>query len=64
MKDEELVKLSGMTFGLNLDSKEVDLFLIENLQKKHKYLSTLHLPFIGKVVVINLASVLWFFIKV
>jgi hypothetical protein len=37
VKDGELVKLLGMTFGLNLDSKEVDVFLIENLQKKHRY---------------------------
>ncbi len=37
VKDGELVKLLGITFGLNLDSKEVNVFLIENLQKKHRY---------------------------
>jgi hypothetical protein len=37
MKDGELAKLLGVAFGLNLDSKEVNVFLIENLQKKHRY---------------------------
>ncbi len=65
-KDGELVKLLGVPFGLNLNAEEVDVFLIEKLSKKLKYYNTIHLPLIGKVVVVNfvLASTLWFFIKV
>jgi hypothetical protein len=65
-KDGELVKLLGVPFGLNLNAKEVDIFLIEKLWKKLKYCNTIHLPLIGRVVVVNfvLASTLWFFIKV
>jgi hypothetical protein len=43
-----------MPFGLNLDTKEVDAFLIEKLQKKLKYWSILHLPLVGRAIVINL----------
>jgi hypothetical protein len=66
VKDGELIKLLGVPFGLNLNTKEVDAFLIEKLWKKFKYYNTFHLPLIGRVVVINfvLASTLWFFIRV
>ncbi len=66
MKDGELVKLLGVLFGLNLNAKEVDFFFIEKLWKKFKYYNTIHLPFIGRVVVVNfvLASTQWFFIRV
>jgi hypothetical protein len=37
VKDGELVKLLGVPFGLNLNTKEVDVFLIEKLWKKLKY---------------------------
>ncbi len=65
-KNGELVKLLGVHFGLNLNAKEVDVFLIEKLWKKLEYYSTLHLLLIGRVVVVNfvLASTLWFFIRV
>jgi len=38
----------------------------EKLHKKLKYLSLIHLPLVGKVVIINslLASTLWFFISI
>jgi len=32
-KDGELVKLLGVPFGLNLDTKEVDFFFLENYEK-------------------------------
>jgi hypothetical protein len=38
VKDGELIKLLGVPFGLNLDTKEVDAFLIEKLQKKLRQL--------------------------
>ncbi len=65
MKDGELVKLLGVPFGLNLNAKEVDVFLIEKLSKKLKYYNTIHLPLISRVVVVNfvLASTQWFFIR-
>jgi len=65
-KDGELVKLLGVPFGLNLNAKEVDIFLIEKLWKKLKYYNTIHLPLIARVVVVNfvLASTQWFFIRV
>ncbi len=66
MKDGELAKLLGVPFGLNLDTKEVDAFLIEKLQKKLRHWNILHLPLVGRAIVINSvsASTLWFFIRV
>lgn len=64
VKDGELAKLLGVVFGLNLNSKEVDAFMIEIFQIKHRYQSTFHFPLTSKAIVINSASAIWFFIKV
>jgi hypothetical protein len=48
-----LLNYLGVHFGLNLDTKEVDAFLIEKLQKKLRHWNTLHLPLVGRVVVVN-----------
>jgi hypothetical protein len=56
----------GTPFGLGLDDKEVDTFLIKKIHKKLKFWNMVHLPIMGQVVIVKfvLASTLWFFINI
>jgi hypothetical protein len=46
-------KLLRVPFGLNLDTTEMDVFIIEKLQKKLNYWNNLHLPLASTTIVIN-----------
>jgi hypothetical protein len=61
-----LSKLLGTSFGLNLDTKDVDQFLYGKITKKLDYWSIMKLSLAGRAVIYNqvLLSTLWFFITV
>jgi hypothetical protein len=66
VKKGELSKLLGAPFGLKLDVKEIDEFLVKKIHKQQNIWSTLHLSLARKVILVDstLASTLWFFISV
>lgn len=45
--NDELSKMLNTPFGLGLDDKEVDTFLIEKIHKKLKFWNMIHLPIVG-----------------
>jgi hypothetical protein len=55
-----------MPFGIGLDGKEVDTFLIEKIHTKLKFKNTIYLLIVGWAIIVNfiLASTLWFFISI
>jgi hypothetical protein len=56
-------KLLGTPFGFNLDTNDVDEFLVGKFRKKLKYWNMMHVSLTSRVVVINsiLTSSLCFF---
>jgi len=46
-------KLFGVPFGLNLDFKKVDEFLVEKIWKKLMFWNMVHLLLVGRVVMVN-----------
>lgn len=62
----ELSKLLGTPFGLELDTKNVDDFLVEKITKKLKYWSTTRLSLAGRTLIVNqvLLSTLYYFLAV
>jgi hypothetical protein len=64
--NSQLSKMFSMPFGIGLDSKEVDTFLIEKICTMLKFLNTIHLLIVGWAIIVNfvLASTLWFFISI
>ncbi len=59
----ELSKLLGISFGLNLEVQDLDFLLIDKIQKKIKYQSTIHLSIIGTNIIVNLMFVFLWFLK-
>ena len=61
---DNLSKLLGTSFGLNLNTPDVDQFLYHKISKKLKYWSSMKLSLAGRVIICNhvLLSTLWFFI--
>lgn len=59
-------KLLHVTFGLTLEVKDVDGFLIVRIQKKIKIWSTIHLPIAGRATIVNsvLSSTLCYYIAI
>ncbi len=61
MKKGELSKLLGAPFGLKLDVKEIDEFLVKKI---HKKIDLEYITFAFVILVDStLASTLWFFIS-
>ncbi len=62
----DMSKQLGATFGLTLEVKDVDGFLIDRIQKKIKIWSTNHLPIAGRATIVNsvLSSTLCYFIAI
>ncbi len=56
----------GTPFGLGLDDKEVDNFLIEKIHKKLKIWNMIHLPIASRTIIVNfvLTLTLWFLVSV
>ncbi len=61
-----MTKKLDVSFKLNLDTKEVDDFLVDFFVKTPILEGAIHLHFIGRAMVVKflLASILWFFISV
>jgi hypothetical protein len=57
-------KLLGLPFGIDLATGDVDQFLIDKIERKLHYWTTIRLSLAGRTVVVNmvLLSTLWFFI--
>jgi hypothetical protein len=64
--ERDMSKLLDATFGLTLEVKDVDGFLIDRIQKKIKIWSTIHLPIAGRATIVNsvLSSSLCYFIAI
>jgi hypothetical protein len=64
--NSQLSKMFSMPFGIGLDGKEVDTFLIEKICKLLNFLNTIHLLIVGWPIIVNfvLALTLWFFISI
>jgi len=62
----DVSKLLGSLFGLSLDSKSVDDFLLDRVQKKLAFWCTAKINTTGRVVIVNhvLLSALFFFIAI
>jgi hypothetical protein len=60
----ELAKLLGAPFGIELSTEDIDQFLIEKIELKLHYWTTLRLSLAARAVVVNmvLLSTLWYFI--
>jgi hypothetical protein len=43
----------GTTFGIDVDKKNIDEFLVRRLKKNMRYCYIMHLSLVGKVLVIN-----------
>lgn len=59
-------KLLGVAFGLNLEVQDVNAFLMEKIQKKFKFWSTIHLAIAKIGIIVNsiLNFSLWFFMAI
>lgn len=66
VEPQQLSKLLGTPFGLDLATVDVDEFLLNKIQKKISFWVTTQLSLAGRVVIINsvLLSTLWFFIVI
>jgi hypothetical protein len=64
VKEGDASKLLGTPFGIDVDMKNIDEFLVGRLRKNMRYCYIMHLPLVVKVLVINsiLASSLSFFL--
>ena len=62
-EEDELSKLLGTPFGLNLNTRNVDQFLYNKIAKKLEYWSGMRLSLAGRIVICNqvLLSTLWIF---
>ena len=65
-EEGDLSKLLGTSFGLNLNTKDVDQFPYNKMTKKLEYWSNMKLSLAGRIVICNqvLLSTFWFFITV
>jgi hypothetical protein len=65
-EEEDLLKLLGTPFSLNLDTKVVDQFFYGKIIKKLEYWRTMKLSLAGRAIICNqvFLSTLWFFITV
>ena len=65
-EENDLPKLLGTLFGLNLDTKDGDQFLYNKIIKKLEHWSNMKLSLAERIVICNqmLFSKLWFFITV
>jgi hypothetical protein len=59
-------KLLGTVFGVDLDTGNIDEFLMQKIRKKLCYWTTTHLSLSGRVTIINqvLLATLWYFITI
>jgi hypothetical protein len=64
--NDELSKMFNMPFGIGLDGKKVDTFFIEKIHTKLKFWNMVHLPIVGRAIIVNfvLTSTLWFFVNI
>ncbi len=56
----------GTSFELNVDTKEINQFLVNRLQKKLKYLYSMHIPLTKTITIVKYIFflVLWYFTNV
>jgi hypothetical protein len=61
-----LSKLLGISFGLNLDTQDIDAFLLGKVTKKLGYWVNVHFFLEDRVVIVNSVffSMLWYFISI
>jgi len=66
VEDGDVSKLLGSIFGLNLDTSNVDKFLLDHIHKKLEFWCTIKINTAGRTIVINhvLLSSLFFFIAI
>jgi hypothetical protein len=52
----------GTSFGIQIDTNDIDAFLFQKIQQKLTYWSSVHLSLVGRRIIINsiLLSTLWF----
>lgn len=60
-----LGKLFGLPFGIDVHTADIDQFLVDKIEKKLSYWTTLKLSLAARSVVVNavLLSTLWFFVS-
>ncbi len=51
--ESNLSKLMGTSFELNVDTKEINQFLVNRLQKKLKYLHSRHIPLTKTITIVK-----------
>jgi hypothetical protein len=64
--ERKFSKLLCTPFGVDLETKDMDKFSIEQLKKKFKYWFSVPLPLVNKTLIVNsmLTASLWFSINV
>lgn len=63
---QELSRLLGTPFGVDLETRDVDRFLANKLTTKLRYWTSVHLSLAGRVIIVNsiLLSSLWYFLNI
>jgi hypothetical protein len=64
--EQQVSKLLGIPFGIDLHTIDVDEFMLSKIHKKLIYWTTIHLSLAGRVLIVNfvLLSSLWYFIMI
>lgn len=47
------MKLLNITFGFNLETKDINMFYVEKIQKRLKFLNTIHIFIIENIYINN-----------